>query len=52
MDDSKGLHKTRINGWQLKPYFSQILEDQVDAAEQNLDNNEPLGLIFQDPSLA
>ena len=26
MDDSGGLHKTRVNGWQLKPYFSQVLE--------------------------
>ena len=22
MDDSEGLHKTRVNGWRLKPYFS------------------------------
>ena len=32
MDAFGGLQKTRVNGWQLKPYFSQILEDQVDAA--------------------
>ena len=52
MDASGGLHKTRVNGWQLKPYFSQVLEDQADEAQDNLDSNEPLGLIAQDPSLA
>ena len=52
MDASGGLHKTRVNGWQLKPYFSQILEDQADAAQESLDSDEPLGLIAQDPSLA
>ena len=52
MDASEGLHKTRVNGWQLKPYFSQVLLDQADAAQENLDSNEPLGLAAQDPSLA
>ena len=52
MDISGGLHKTRVNGWQLKPYFLQVLEDQGNAAQESLDNNEPLGLIAQDPSLA
>ena len=32
MDAFGGSHKTRVNGWQLKPYFSHILEDQADAA--------------------
>ena len=31
MDASRALHKARVNGWQLKPYFSQILEDQADT---------------------
>ena len=52
MDDSRGLNKTRVNGWLLKPYFSQILEDQADAAQESLDSDKPLGLIAQDPSLA
>ena len=43
MDASGDLHKTRVNGWQLKPYFSQVLEDQADEAQQDLDNDEPLG---------
>ena len=51
-DLSGKVHKTRVNGWQLKPYFSQVLEDQADAAQENLDSNEPLGLIAKDPSLA
>ena len=51
MDASEGLHKTRVNGWRLKPYFSQVLENQADAAQENLDSNKPLGLIAQDPSL-
>ena len=52
MDASRGLHKTRVNGWQLKPYFSQVLEDQEVVAQESLDSNKPLGLIAQDPSLA
>ena len=52
MDDFECLHKTRVNGWQLKPYLSQILEDQADAAQESLDSDEPFGLIAQDPSLA
>ena len=52
MDDSKSLHKTRVNGWQLKTYCSQVLEDQANAVQENLDINKPLGLIAQDPSLA
>ena len=48
MDTSRGLHKTRVNGWRLKPYFSQILEDQADAAQESLDRDKPLGLIAQD----
>ena len=45
MDASGGLHKTRVNGWWLKPYFSQVLEDQADAAQENLDSDKPLGLF-------
>ena len=54
MDASGALHKTRVNGngWQLKPYFLQILEDQVDSIQVSLDNDKPLGLSAQDPSLA
>ena len=51
MDISGGLHKTRVNGWQLKPYFSQILEDQANGVQESLDSDKPLGLIAQDPSL-
>ena len=42
----------KVNGWRLKPYFSQVMEDQVEAKQVNLDNKEPLGVIAQDPSLA
>ena len=52
MDAFGGLHKTRVDGWWLKPYFSQVLEDQADATQENLDKNKHLGLIAQDPSLA
>ena len=31
MDASGELHKTRVNGWRLKPYFSQGMEDQARA---------------------
>ena len=31
MDASGELHKTRVNGWRLKPYFSQVMEDQAEA---------------------
>ena len=52
MDASGALHNTRVNGWRLKPYFSQILDEQVDSAQIGLDNDEPLGLSSQDPSLS
>ena len=32
MDASGALHKARVNGWRLKPYFLKILEDQVGTA--------------------
>ena len=51
-DTSRNLHKTRVNGWRLKPYFSQIFDEQVDSAQVSLDSDEPLGLIAQDLSLA
>ena len=51
-DTSSELHKTRVNGWRLKPYFSQILDNQEKAAQVNLDSDEPLGEIAQDPFLA
>ena len=51
MDASGTLHKTRVNGWRLKPYFSQILEEQADSVQVSLDSDEPLGLSAQDPSL-
>ena len=46
------LHKTRVNGWRLKPYFSQGMEDQAGAERVILDSKEPLGVSAQDPSLA
>ena len=52
MDTSGNLHKTRVNGWRLKPYFSQVFDEQVESAQVSLDSNEPLGLIAQDPFLA
>ena len=52
MDASGELHKTRVNGWRLKPYFSQGMEDQAGAEHVILDNKEPLGVSAQDPSLA
>ena len=45
-----------MNGWRLKPYFSQVFNEQEDLEkdpeEVSLDTDEPLGLIAQDPSLA
>ena len=52
MDASRAVHKTRVNGWQIKPYLSQVLEEQVDSAWVSLDINEPLGLSAQYPSPA
>ena len=52
VDTSGNLHKTRVNGWRLKPYFSQIFDEQVDSAQVSLDSDEPLGLISQDLFLA
>ena len=54
MDASGDLHKARVNGWRLKPYFSQVIEYPAEAeAEQViLDSKEPLGVSAQDPSLA
>ena len=52
MDASGELHKTRVNGWRLKPYFSQIMEDQEEAEQVILSSKEPLGSIAQDLSLA
>ena len=52
MDASGALHKTRVNGWRLKPYFSQILEDHEVPTHVSFVSKEPLGVIAQDPSLA
>ena len=52
MDASGELHKTRVNGWRLKPYFSQVMEDQAEADQAILNSKEPLGEIDQDPFLA
>ena len=52
MDASGELHKTRVNGWRLKPYFSQVMEDQGEVEQVILNSKEPLGVIAQDPSLA
>ena len=48
-DLSGKVHKTRVNGWRLKPYFSQILEDHADAELLSFNNKQPLGSIAQDP---
>ena len=53
MDISGKQHQIRVNGWRLKPYFSQVLDDdQVDWAATSLNSEEPSGLIAQDPHLA
>ena len=52
MDAFGALHKARVNGWQLKPYFSQILEDQANTTQISFVSKEPLGVIAQDLSLA
>ena len=52
MDAAEELHKTRVNGWRLKPYFSQVMEDQAEVKQVILNSKEPLGVIAQDPSLA
>ena len=52
MDASGELHKTRVNGWRLKPYFPQTMEEQVEAEQVILDSKEPLGVSARDPSLA
>ena len=49
MDASGTLHQTRVNGWRLKPYFSQILDDPAETVQVSLDIKEPLGVIAQDP---
>ena len=51
MDATGKLHATRVNGWWLKPYFSQVMEDQMEAETEqvNLNIKEPLGEIAQDP---
>ena len=36
----------------MKPYFSQVMEDQEEAKQVILNSKEPLGVIAQDPSLA
>ena len=51
-DLSGKVHKTRVNGWRLKPYFSQGMEDQAGAEQVILDSKAPLGVSDQDPSLA
>ena len=52
MDASGELHKTRVNGWRLKPHFSQGMEGQAGLEQVILDSKEPLGVSAQDPSLA
>ena len=52
MNASRKLHKTRVNGWRLKVYFSQGMKDQAQAEPVILDSKEPLGVSTQDPSLA
>ena len=52
MDASREFHKTRVNGWRLKLYCSQEMEDQAQAKQVILNTKEPLGVSAQDPSLA
>ena len=52
VETSGNLHKTRVNGWRLKPYLSQVFDEQVESAQVSLENDKPLGLIAQDPVLA
>ena len=54
MDATGKPHATRVNGWRLKPYFSHVMEDQVEAetAQVSLNSDEPLGEIAQDPFIA
>ena len=52
MDASGALHKTKVNGWRLKPYFLQVLEEGGLSTGKPRQCNKPLGLIAQDPSLA
>ena len=82
MHNSGKQHQARVNGWRLKPYFSQVFNEKVDLDKVNylkgatvsckfchgsshmchsdqqdsdkasFDNDEPLGLIAQDPVLA
>ena len=35
MDISGKQHQTRVNGWRLKPYFSQIFNEKVDLDKVN-----------------
>ena len=48
-----GGYKTKFSGWRLKPYFSQVVEDQMETEEEeeqvSFDIKEPLGVIAQDP---
>ena len=44
--------ETTLKGWRLKPYFSQIMEDPIEAAKVSLDIEEPLGEIAQDLFIA
>ena len=52
MDASRELHKTRVNGWRLKPCFSQAMQDQAEAEQVILNSKKPLGVSAQDPALA
>ena len=51
-DLSGKVHKTRVNGWRLKPYFLQVLEEHKVSTQVSFISKEPLGVIAQDPSLA
>ena len=52
MDTAGSLQKTRTNRWRLKPYFSEVLDNQESATQVNFDIKEPLGVIAQDLSFA
>ena len=53
IDASGKLHATRVNGWRLKPYFSQVMEDPMETEKEeeqvSLNHEKPLGVIAQDP---
>ena len=46
MDASGTKHKTRVNGWRLKPYFSQTMENPAKTTQVSLNSKEKLPKTF------